>query len=86
MDEQNAIPICINQIFKKHGIKLGFYYSQTQDWYESDAYGNDWDFDPEQADFDKYLNKNVKPQLTELLTNYGETARRCKESGFWKIG
>jgi hypothetical protein len=21
MDEQNAIPICINQIFKKHGIK-----------------------------------------------------------------
>ena len=59
---------------ERHGIKLGFYYSQTQDWYEPNAYGNDWDFDPEKADFDKYLNKKVKPQLTELLTNYGETA------------
>ena len=28
----------------KAGIKLCFYYSQTQDWHEPDAVGNDWDF------------------------------------------
>jgi len=29
---------------QKAGIKLGFYYSQTQDWHERDAVGNDWDW------------------------------------------
>src|ERR1022692_4595442 len=28
---------------KRQGIKLGFYYSQTQDWHEYDARGNTWD-------------------------------------------
>lgn len=57
---------------KKHGIKLGFYYSQTQDWYERNATGNDWDYDPAKKNFDEYLEKKVKPQLTELLTHYGD--------------
>jgi alpha-L-fucosidase len=57
---------------KRAGIKLGFYYSQTQDWHEENGIGNDWDF-PEDSlkDFSKYLNEKVKPQLHELLTQYG---------------
>ncbi len=29
---------------QRAGIKLCFYYSQTQDWHEPDAVGNTWDF------------------------------------------
>jgi alpha-L-fucosidase len=57
---------------QKDGIKLGFYYSQTQDWHEPDAVGNDWDFpDESKKNFQKYLDEKVKPQVTEILTNYG---------------
>ena len=56
----------------KYGLKLCFYYSQTQDWHEPDAVGNDWDFTPEsKKDFARYLEEKVKPQVTEILTNYG---------------
>lgn len=56
----------------KAGIKLCFYYSQTQDWHEPDAVGNDWDFkDESKKNFEKYLKEKVEPQVTELLTNYG---------------
>jgi alpha-L-fucosidase len=56
----------------KAGIKLCFYYSQTQDWHEPDAVGNDWDFPDAttKKDFQKYLDEKVKPQVRELLTNY----------------
>jgi alpha-L-fucosidase len=57
---------------QKAGLKLCFYYSQTQDWHEPDAVGNDWDFKEEsKKSFQKYLDEKVKPQVTELLTNYG---------------
>lgn len=57
---------------QKAGIRLCFYYSQTQDWHEPDAVGNDWDFkDESKKNFAKYLEEKVKPQVTELLTNYG---------------
>ncbi|MEM7345475.1 MAG: alpha-L-fucosidase [Chloroflexota bacterium] len=56
---------------QKQGIKLGFYYSQTQDWHHPDGDGNDWDFDPDQQDFDGYIRGYVMPQVRELLTNYG---------------
>lgn len=56
----------------KAGIKLCFYYSQTQDWHEPNGIGNDWDFKkPSPENFQKYLDEKVKPQVTELLTNYG---------------
>jgi len=56
----------------KAGIKLCFYYSQTQDWHEPDAVGNDWDFkDESKKNFAKYLEEKVKPQVREILTNYG---------------
>lgn len=59
---------------KKLDMKLGFYYSQSQDWYEADAIGNDWDFKDHKKNFQKYLDEKCKPQLEELLTNYGEVA------------
>ena len=52
------------------GLKLGFYYSQFQDWHEPDAGGNTWDFG-EPRDFDRYLRAKAMPQIEELLTNYG---------------
>ncbi|WP_396667651.1 alpha-L-fucosidase [Microbacterium sp. R86528] len=64
----------ISQACRDRGIKFGLYYSQTQDWTHPDAAGNDWDFDPETQDFESYLQGYVKPQLTELLTGYGEIA------------
>ncbi len=60
---------------RKQGIRLGFYYSQDQDWHEPGASGNDWDFpDKTPAAFQAYLDGKVKTQLRELLTNYGEVA------------
>jgi alpha-L-fucosidase len=59
---------------QKQGIRLGFYYSQTQDWHHPDGDGNDWDFDESQKDFAGYLESYVKPQVRELLTRYGPIA------------
>ena len=61
---------------RENDIRLGFYYSQREDWDEPFAYGNTWDFDfnPEQAldIFEKeYLETKAKPQLRELLTGFG---------------
>ena len=61
---------------RENDIRLGFYYSQREDWDEPFAYGNTWDFDfnPEQAldIFEKkYLETKAKPQLRELLTDFG---------------
>jgi alpha-L-fucosidase len=56
---------------QRHGIKLCFYYSQTQDWHHPDGHANDWDFDPAKKDFERYVRDYVKPQVRELLTQYG---------------
>lgn len=56
---------------QEQGIRLCFYYSQTQDWHHPDGDGNDWDFDEAQKDFAGYIEHYVKPQVRELLTNYG---------------
>ena len=55
------------------GIRLCFYYSQDQDWHRADASGNTWDFKQpyEERDFAGYLEEKVKPQLREILTQYG---------------
>ncbi|HEU5316007.1 MAG TPA: alpha-L-fucosidase [Chloroflexota bacterium] len=56
----------------KQGIKLCFYYSQTQDWHHPHGDGNDWDFAvPTEEQFDSYVREYVAPQVRELLTNYG---------------
>jgi alpha-L-fucosidase len=62
----------------RHGMKLGFYYSQAQDWHHPGgaAYpraGRKTDhWDPAQdGSFDDYLRTVAVPQVRELLTNYG---------------
>jgi alpha-L-fucosidase len=66
---------------RKHGMPLGYYYSQSQDWREPGGAGNDWDFGPdldpdgkERKDYDKYLREKAEPQVKELLTEYGPVA------------
>jgi len=59
---------------RKEGLKFGFYYSQLLDWHHPDGAGNDWDYDPNKKNFTRYLEEYVKPQLRELLTNYGPIA------------
>lgn len=53
------------------GIRLCFYHSQFQDWAHPDGGSNFWDYDETKKDYDRYLREKVKPQLRELLTNYG---------------
>jgi len=55
----------------KAGIPLGFYYSQFQDWREPGAGGNTWEFADSKEPFSKYFENKCKPQVKELLTNYG---------------
>ncbi len=59
---------------QRHGLRLGFYYSQTQDWHHPNGDGNDWDYVEEEKDFDSYVETYVKPQVRELLTRYGPVA------------
>lgn len=66
---------------KKYGLKLCFYYSLGRDWENPDVptnwpvkagRSNTWDYPDEDAkDFNKYVENKVKPQLRELLTQYG---------------
>ena len=57
------------------GLRLGFYYSQSQDWHEPNGAGNEWDFpDDEKKDYDQYLRGKAEPQIRELLTGYGKVA------------
>jgi alpha-L-fucosidase len=56
---------------QRHGIRLCFYYSQTQDWHHPNGDGNDWDYDESKKDFDGYVERYVKAQVAELLGNYG---------------
>lgn len=69
---------------KKQDVKLGFYYSLGRDWEDPDC-PTDWptkggrsnlvDYPNEDAkDFSKYFERKVKPQIRELLTQYGPVA------------
>ena len=59
----------------KQGIRLGFYYSQSQDWHEPNGAGNNWDFGADSTkDYDAYLRGKAEPQVKELLTSYGPVA------------
>ena len=61
----------LSKACQKYGIRLCFYYSQDQDWHDPNASGNNWDFDPATKDFAHYLENKAKPQVRELLTQYG---------------
>ena len=57
---------------RKYGIKLGFYYSQAQDWNNGGAEaGGTWD-KAQEHDMDDYINKVAVPQVKEICSNYGE--------------
>jgi alpha-L-fucosidase len=66
---------------RKQGVKLGFYYSQSQDWtapggaaaVRGDHNKDTGHWDPAQdGSFDDYLHKKSIPQIKELLENYKE--------------
>jgi alpha-L-fucosidase len=72
---------------KKHGLKLGLYYSQELDWHEPNGGGyhpvvlnadymhwtNNWDFpNDDEKNFELCFRSKTLPQVRELLTNYGE--------------
>ena len=73
---------------RKHGIKLGLYYSQDLDWHERGGGGftrgktwtdnaaywtNNWDFlGSGRKEFDEYFETKSKPQVREILTQYGD--------------
>ncbi|MDR1860242.1 MAG: alpha-L-fucosidase [Bacteroidales bacterium] len=60
---------------KKHGLRMGLYYSHWVDW--EHRFG--WNHERELSgiapkDYDKYWQEKVIPQIRELLTNYGEVS------------
>jgi alpha-L-fucosidase len=61
---------------KKAGIKLGFYYSQAQDWNHRGgaAAGGHWDPAAQDGSMDEYLDRVAVPQVKEILSNYGKVA------------
>ena len=65
----------------RHGMRLGFYYSQSQDWHEPERRGQQLGLRPrhrtdedELKKYDDYLRGKAEPQVKELLTNYGPVA------------
>lgn len=77
----------IAEACQKHDVKLGLYYSQDLDWHEPNGGGytrghtncgvmswtNDWDFpDNQRKDYTQCFRDKIKPQVEELLQNYGE--------------
>ena len=70
----------------RYGLKFGLYYSQELDWAHPHGGGytrtdpcagtswdNNWDFpDREKKDFGICFEEKIKPQVREILTNYGD--------------
>lgn len=70
----------------KHGLKFGLYYSQELDWKHphgggytnltscsGSSWDNNWDFhDRSKKDFSICFEEKIKPQVKEILTNYGD--------------
>jgi len=70
----------------KYDLKLGLYYSQELDWHHPHGGGydrsggcagvswdNSWDYPSKsQKDFSICFEEKIKPQVEELLTNYGD--------------
>ena len=57
---------------RKHDMRIGFYYSQAQDWCHPGgaAAGGHWD-EAQDGDMDEYIRKIAVPQVREILTKYG---------------
>jgi alpha-L-fucosidase len=60
---------------RRQKLRMGFYYSQAQDWHHPGGAVARGSWDPAQAgDFDTYLDRIAIPQVRELLTGYGPVA------------
>ncbi|MFA8451631.1 MAG: alpha-L-fucosidase, partial [Bacteroidales bacterium] len=58
---------------KKHGLKLGLYYSHWIDWEHPYGWKHSMEVYPlSKEKYDKYWQEKVMPQMRELLTNYGD--------------
>src|SRR5437667_2248022 len=57
---------------RKHGMKLGLYYSQAQDWHHSGgaAMNGHWD-KAQDGNMDEYIDRIAVPQVREILSKYG---------------
>jgi len=61
---------------RKYDMKLGFYYSQAQDWHHKGGRtfdGVEWD-ESHRGNMNDYFDDIVIPQVKELLENYGDVA------------
>jgi alpha-L-fucosidase len=59
----------------REGIKLGFYYSQAQDWNHPGGAASGGHWDPAQnGDMDQFIDNVDIPQIKELFTNYGKVS------------
>jgi len=60
---------------KKQGMRLGFYYSQAQDWNNPGgaAMGGHWD-PAQEGSMDDYIRNVAAPQVRELMTRYGKVS------------
>lgn len=70
----------------KYGLKFGLYYSQELDWHHPHgggytnfttaagvSYDNSWDFPKrDKKNFAICFEEKIKPQVTEILTKYGD--------------
>ncbi|BFH63333.1 alpha-L-fucosidase [Paenibacillus azoreducens] len=60
---------------REAGMVLCFYYSHVIDWHHPHAvhkeHNNTWDYKLEEKRFSEYWEGKAKPQLKELLTEYG---------------
>ncbi|MGC8829256.1 MAG: alpha-L-fucosidase [Verrucomicrobiia bacterium] len=65
----------LSEACQRQGIKLGFYYSQAQDWNHPGgaAAGGHWD-PAQDGSMDEYIDKIAVPQVREILSNYGQIA------------
>ncbi|WP_246151960.1 alpha-L-fucosidase [Rubripirellula reticaptiva] len=74
---------------QKQGIRLGFYYSQAQDWHHPGGMGNSWDKDLKRVSNDEYVLGKAVPEVKQLLTEYGpigifwwDTPRKMSRESF----
>jgi len=65
--------------FRAEGLKIGFYYSQAQDWHHPggtywniEEGGSHWDSSLQRVSLAQYMQQKAIPQVRELLTNYGK--------------
>lgn len=62
----------IAEACRKYDVKLGLYYSQSEDWGHPGGVVRQGRWDPaQQGSLDEYLDKVAVPQVREILSNYG---------------